>query len=112
MSTYLRSFSCRTKCTLILNVVHLPCIIAAPVYIEELNPSDPQTVVYDDKTFEISCTASGSNINKVTWYKDGQPLDGKNNFRIWEVETVEGTLEYGQTQAVESFLERQLKSKL
>ena len=102
-------------CALALSVkVHLPIflVIAAPVHIEELHPSDPQTVVYDDKNFEISCTASGSNIIKVTWYKDGQPLDGKNNFRIWELETVEGTFEYGQTQAVESFLERQPKSKL
>ena len=86
-------------------------MIAAPVHIEELSPSDPQTVFYDDKTFEISCTASGSNIDKVTWYKDGESLDGR-YFQIWELETVKGSFEYGQSQAEESFLERQPKSKL
>ena len=101
-------------CALALSVsVHLPIflVIAAPVHIEEIHPSDPQTVVYDDKTFEISCSGSRSNINKVTWYKDGHPLDGR-YFRIWELEPLEGSFEYGQTQAVESSLERQLKSKL
>ena len=87
------------------------CVLVVPVHIEELHPSDPQTVVYDDKTFEISCNASGSNINKVTWYKDGQPLDDR-YFRIWELEPVEGYFKYGQTQAVKSCLGRKPKSKL
>ena len=89
----------------------LPPFLVAPVYIEELNPSDPHTVVYDDKTFEISCTASGSNITKVTWYKDDEPLEDK-YFQIWELETVNGTFEYGQTQAIQSAVQRKDESKL
>ena len=34
-------------------VVHLPCIIAAPVHIEELNPSDSQTVVMTTKPLKF-----------------------------------------------------------
>ena len=83
--------------------------ISAPVHIEDTTPSIQQTVLYDDKDFELSCTASGSNIDKVTWYKDNQPLDDK-YFLIWELETMKGNYEYKQTQAVRSIVERKLES--
>ena len=69
--------------------------ILAPVHIEELQPAD-QRVVYDDKNFELSCTASGSNINKVTWYKDDQPLDHR-YLKVQDLQTVDGKYEYEQT---------------
>ena len=94
----------------LLLIFLLQIIISAHVNIEKLDPSDKQDVLYDDKDFELSCTASGSNINKVTWYKDDQPLDDR-YFRIWELEPVEGTYAYGQTQAVESVIELKLDSK-
>ena len=90
-------------------VMHI-VIFLVPVHIEELHPSDPQTVVYDDTDFEISCTASGSNINNVTWYKDDQPLDDK-YFQIRDLQTVKGKYEYEQTQAVKSIVVRKPDSK-
>ena len=65
-------------------------------------------VLYTDKNFELSCTATGSNIDKVTWYKDGQPLDDK-YFQISGLESVEGIYEYGQTQAVRHVVRRKVK---
>ena len=86
-------------------------VILAPVHIEELQPSDPQIVVYDDKDFELSCTVSGSNIKNVKWYKGDQPLDDQ-YFQIWDLQTLKGQYEYQQTQAVKSVVVRKPDSKL
>ena len=85
--------------------------VSAPVNIEALNPSDPQTVLYDDKDFELSCTASGSNIDKVMWYKDDQPLDDK-YFWILELEPINGQYKFEQKQAFRSVIQRKPESKL
>ena len=99
-----------TQKLLILHYFHVwTHAISAPVHIEDTTPSTQQTVLYDDKVFELSCTASGSNIDKVTWYKDDQPLDDK-YFRIWELETRKGNYQYEQTQAVRSIVQRKLES--
>ena len=81
------------------------------MYIEQLHPFYSQEVVYNDTTFEISCTASGSNIEKVTWYKDDQPLE-EEYFNISRLETVDGYFEYEQTRAVRSVVRRKPESKL
>ena len=82
--------------------------ISDPVHIEDMAPSTQQKVLYDDKDFEFSCTASGSNINKITWYKDDQPLDDK-YFQMWELETMKGNYEYQQTQGVRSIVGRKIE---
>ena len=64
-----------------------------------MKPNTTQMVLYNNNDFKLSCTASGSNINKVTWYKDDQPLDD-DYFQIRGLESVEGIFEYGQTRAV------------
>ena len=82
--------------------------LSAPVHIEEMKPNTTQIVLYNDKDFELSCTASGSNINKVTWYKDDEPLDNK-YFQIKALESVEGIFEYGQPQAVRNVVGTKVK---
>ena len=94
------------KCFLLFLLYHN--VIVAPVTIEEMRPSATQTVFYDDEDFELSCTASGSNINQVTWYKDDQVLDDK-YFHFRPLESVEGVYEYGQTHAVRSVIRKKLK---
>ena len=79
--------------------------------IERHRPVISQRVVYNDTTFAISCTASGSNIEKVTWYKDDKPLE-EEYFNILRLETVEGNYLYDQTQAVKSVVRRKPESKL
>ena len=81
------------------------------MYIEELHPFYSQRVVYNDTTSTISCTASGSNIEKVTWYKDDQPLE-EEYFNILRLETIDGDFEYEQAQAVRSVVRRKPESKL
>ena len=78
------------------------------MYIAEIKPNTTQMVLYSDKDFELCCIISGSNIDRVTWYKDDQSLED-DYFQIKGLESVEGIYEYGQTQAVRNMVGTKVK---
>ena len=56
----------------------------------------------------MTCTASGSNIHRVTWYKDGWPLD-EEYFHISGLKSIPGSFKCGQETAVRSIVRRKWK---